>query len=43
MRVWGRAPDHLTWEVGGQTWRDGRFGDDPAPPPPPEVKAPQVL
>lgn len=26
IRVWGRAPDQLVWEVGGRIWRDGCFG-----------------
>ncbi len=26
IRVWGRAPDQLVWEVGGRIWRDGSFG-----------------
>jgi hypothetical protein len=26
MRVWGRAPDALVWEVGGRAWRDGPLG-----------------
>jgi hypothetical protein len=26
LRVWGRAPDQLVWEVGGKVWRDGCFG-----------------
>ena len=28
MRVWGRDPDQVTWEVGGQIWRDGKFGEE---------------
>jgi hypothetical protein len=26
IRVWGRAPDRLVWEVGGRIWKDGAFG-----------------
>ena len=26
IRVWGVAPDHLTWELGGVIAKDGRFG-----------------
>jgi HNH endonuclease len=26
IRVRGRAPDRLVWEVGGSVWRDGDFG-----------------
>ena len=26
IRVWGRAPDALVWEVGGAVWAEGRFG-----------------
>jgi hypothetical protein len=26
IRVWGRAPDQLVWEVRGSVWRDGDFG-----------------
>jgi hypothetical protein len=25
LRVWGRAPDHLVWEVGGTIWRLGKW------------------
>src|SRR5512138_1094774 len=26
IRVWGRAPDHLVWEVRGVVWKEGDFG-----------------
>ncbi len=26
IRVWGRAPGELVWEVGGSIWRGASFG-----------------
>jgi hypothetical protein len=26
IRVRGRAPDRLVWEIAGSLWRDGSFG-----------------